>query len=150
ALISGCRLGDGGLPSEAGSRFEAIGEHVSTTERRAALAERDAGDRFVAAFLAGRLGGILMGRVAGVTGFGLFVGLDEAGADGLVPISPLPADFYDHDEASHALVGRRWGRTYRLGERVAVRLVQAEALTGGLLLELIEGSNDAESLPLIR
>jgi ribonuclease R len=150
ALISGCQLGDGGLPPEAGMRFESIGEHVSTTERRAAAAERDASDRFVAAFLADRLGEILMGRVTGVTRFGLFVRLDETGADGLVPISTLPSDFYDHDERNHALVGRRWGRSYRLGERVAVRLIQAEALTGGLLLELIEGGNEARPLPLIR
>jgi ribonuclease R len=141
ALIVGCKMGDGGLPSEAGERFAAIGEHISATERRAAAAERDAVDRFVAAFLAERVGEILPGRITGVTRFGLFVRLDETDADGLVPIGSLPNDFYDHDEAGHALVGRRWGTVYRLGERVMVRLVQAEALTGGLLLELIEGGS---------
>ena len=141
ALIDGCRLGDDGLPPDAEERFPAIGEHISTTERRAAAAERDAGDRFIAAFLAKRVGEILAGRVTGVTRFGLFVRLADTGADGLVPISSLPSDFYDHDERNHALVGRRWGRIYRLGERVAVRLVQAEPLTGGLLLELIEGES---------
>jgi ribonuclease R len=141
ALIAGCRLGDGALPAEVGERFTSIGEHISTTERRAAAAERDAIDRFVAAFLADRVGTIMAGRVTGVTRFGLFVRLDETGADGLVPIASLPNDFYDHDEAGHALVGRRWGRVYRLGERVMVRLVQAEPLTGGLLLELIEGGD---------
>ncbi len=90
---------------------------------------------------ANRVGEIVPGRVAGVTRFGLFIRLDETGADGLVPINSLPNDFYDHDEANHALVGRRWGRTYRLGERVMVRLVQAEPLTGGLLLELIEAAD---------
>jgi ribonuclease R len=147
ALIDGCRLGDDGLPPDAEERFPAIGEHISTTERRAAAAERDAGDRFIAAFLAKRVGEILAGRVTGVTRFGLFVRLADTGADGLVPISSLPSDFYDHDERGHALVGRRWGRTYRLGERVAVRLVQAEPLTGGLLLELIEGES-ADSTPV--
>jgi len=141
ALIAGCRLGDGALPPEVGERFPAIGEHISTTERRAAAAERDAIDRFVAAFLADRVGAIIAGRVTGVTRFGLFVRLDETGADGLVPINSLPNDFYDHDEAGHALVGRRWARVYRLGERVMVRLVQAEPLTGGLLLELIDTGN---------
>jgi ribonuclease R len=141
ALIGGCKMGDGGLPAEAGERFTAIGEHISATERRAAAAERDAVDRFVAAFLAERIGEILPGRVTGVTRFGLFVRLDETGADGLVPIASLPNDFYDHDESRHALVGRRWGAVYRLGETVMVRLVQAEALTGGLLLELMEGGS---------
>ena len=108
ALIAGCKLGDGSLPPGEGARFTAIGEHISQTERRAAAAERDAIDRFVAAFLADRVGEIVPGRVTGVTRFGLFVWLDETGADGLVPIASLPNDFYDHDEANHALVGRRW------------------------------------------
>src|SRR5439155_678866 len=121
----------------------------SSTERRAAAAERDAIDRFVAAFLADRVGAILPGRVTGVTRFGLFIRLEETGADGLVPIASLPNDFYDHDEVRHALVGRRWGRVYRLGEQAMVRLVQAEPLTGGLLLELIEASGiDGPPAPL--
>ncbi len=148
ALIAGCKLGDGALPKGEGERFAAIGEHISQTERRAAAAERDAIDRYVAAFLAKRVGEIVAGRVAGVTRFGLFVKLDETGADGLVPITSLPDDFYDHDEANHALVGRRWGRIYRLGERVMVRLVQAEPLTGGLLLELME-AGDRDSAPAV-
>ncbi len=139
ALVAGCRLGEDGLPPGAAERFESIGEHISMTERRAAAAERDAADRFIAAFLAERVGDILAGRVTGVTRFGLFVRLEDTGADGLVPISSLPSDFYDHDERNHVLVGRRWGATYRLGEQVRVRLVQAEALTGGLILELVEG-----------
>jgi ribonuclease R len=126
------------LPPEAGAHFEEIGAHISATERRAATAERDATDRYTAAFLAERLGEAFRGRVTGVTRFGLFVRLDESGGDGLVPISSLPADFYDHDEGRHALVGRRWGRIYSLGDIVLVRLVEAEAVTGGLVLELLE------------
>jgi ribonuclease R len=126
------------LPPEAGVQFEEIGTHISATERRAAAAERDAIDRYTAAFLAERVGEAFRGRVTGVTRFGLFVRLDESGGDGLVPISTLPADFYDHDEARHALVGRRWGRIYSLGDVVRARLVEAEPVTGGLVLELLE------------
>jgi ribonuclease R len=78
---------------------------------------------------------------------GLFVALDETGADGIIPVSTLPNDFYDHDEARHALVGRRWGQIYRLGDRVQVRLVAAQPLTGGLTFELIEGGGQ-EQAPL--
>ena len=79
---------------------------------------------------------------------GLFVQLDETGADGIIPVSSLPNDFYDHDEKRHALVGRRWGQVYRLGDRVQVRLVTATPLTGGLTFELIEGGGeDAPQLP---
>jgi ribonuclease R len=135
------------LPPEAGAQFEEIGVHISATERRAATAERDAIDRYTAAFLAERIGEAFRGRVTGVTRFGLFVRLDESGGDGLVPISSLPADFYDHDEGRHALVGRRWGRIYSLGDRVTVRLIEAEPVTGGLILELLEVEESGLAAP---
>jgi ribonuclease R len=143
-LISGLRLGDGGLPPQAEEEFEEIGQQVSATERRAAAAERDAMDRYTAAYLADRVGQVLPGRISGVTRFGLFVTLLESGADGLVPISTLGGDFWDHDESRHALVGRRSGEMYRLGERVMVRLVEAEVATGGLVLALAESEEAAE------
>jgi ribonuclease R len=77
---------------------------------------------------------------------GLFVALDETGADGIIPVSTLPNDFYDHDEARHALVGRRWGQVYRLGDRVQVRLVAAQPLTGGITFELIEGGGQDQPI----
>jgi ribonuclease R len=139
ALIRGLGLGTDGLPPDADGRMAEAGEHISGTERRAAAAERDAVDRFTAAFLADKVGTIFAGAVNGVTRFGLFVTLDESGADGLVPMSFLPDDFYTHVEAEHCLVGRRWGRVYRLGERVQIRLREAEPATGGLILEMVEG-----------
>ena len=141
-LIAGLGLGEDGLPPDAAASFPEIGAHISATERRAAAAERDALDRFTAAFLADRVGEIFAGRVNGVTRFGLFVTLADSGADGLVPISSLPADFYDHDESRHALVGRRWGRVYSLGDTVWARLVEAEPVTGGLLFNLVEGEEE--------
>jgi ribonuclease R len=139
ALVAGLGLGRNGLPAEAGAGFAESGQHISATERRAQAAEREAVDRFTAAFLQQQLGQVVAGRVSGVTRFGLFVTLDDSGADGLVPISTLPEDFYDHDESGHRLVGRRWGRTYRLGETVSARLTEADPITGGLVLNLVEG-----------
>ena len=138
ALISGLRLGGGGLPDWAEAEFAEQGRHISTTERRAQAAEREAVDRFTAAFLKERIGDIFAGRINGVTRFGLFVTLDDSGADGLIPISTLPEDYYDHIAAEHSLVGRRWGRRYSLGERVRTRLTEADPITGGMVLELIE------------
>ena len=146
-LIAGLGLGDDGLPPDAVASFPEIGAHISATERRAATAERDALDRFTAAFLADRVGEIFAGRVNGVTRFGLFVTLADSGADGLVPISSLPADLYDHDEGRHALVGRRRGRVYSLGDTVWARLVEAEPVTGGLLFNLVEGEQAPEPSP---
>jgi ribonuclease R len=108
------------------------------TERRAAAAERSAVDRYTAAFLAERVGASFAGRIGGVTRAGLFVTLAETGADGLVPMSALPADYYDHDEAHHRLVGRRWGRVFTLGDPVTVRLKEANTVTGSLLFALLE------------
>jgi ribonuclease R len=138
ALISALGLGAGGLPVGAEAAFARIGEHVSMTERRADAAERDAEDRFIAAYLASRVGASFSGRISGVTRFGLFVTLDETGADGLVPIRTLPSDYYVHEEARHRLVGRNSGRVYVLGDAVEVRLAEADMVTGGLIFELLE------------
>jgi ribonuclease R len=144
ALIGAYGFGDDALRPDDGARFVRLGEHISATERRAAAAERDAVDRYVAAFLAERVGEVFVGGITGVTRFGLFVMLRESGGSGIVPISSLPSDYYEHDEHRHCLVGRRWGRTYRLGESVAVRLVEARPVTGGLTLQLIEDEAAAE------
>ena len=101
-------------------------------------AERDATDRYVAAFLADRVGAEFPGRITGVTRFGLFVQLDETGADGLVPISTLGGEYFLYDPDTQALVGERTRRVIGLGQRVLVRLVEATPITGGLLFELLE------------
>ncbi len=144
ALITGGGLGGGGL-GRAVRDFAELGEHLSMTERRATGAERDANDRYCASFLADRVGALFRGRVNGVTRFGLFVTLDETGADGLVPIRTLPDDYYIHDQARHSLRGRRSGREYRLGEEVEVRLAEANPVTGGLILDLMDSGVRAEA-----
>ena len=141
ALIRALRCGDDGLEGDGGD-FERIADHISGTERRAAAAERDAVDRYTAAFLAERVGRVLPGRIGGVTRFGLFVTLDGSGGDGLVPISSLPDDYYVHDEKAHCLIGRSHGLTFHLGDAVEARLVEANALTGGIILELMGAGGD--------
>ena len=138
ALIAGLGLGEGGLPSGAGDAFGEIGEAISQCERRAISAERAAMDRYMAAFMAERVGAEFGGRIAGVTRFGLFVELDESGANGLIPIKTLGEEYFDHDEPGQALVGRRTGTTWRLGDRVRVRLREADVATGGLIFEMLE------------
>lgn len=139
ALIRGQHFGDGGLEPDDDEKFAEWGEHISATERRAAAAERQTVDRYLARHLADRIGGQFAGRINGVTRFGLFVTLDETGADGLVPIRSLPDDYYDHDDARHSLTGRFHGRVYRLGDPVEVRLVEANPVSGALSLEILSG-----------
>ncbi|MCZ2982679.1 S1 RNA-binding domain-containing protein, partial [Acinetobacter baumannii] len=84
-----------------------IADHVTETERRSMAAERDAMDRYIAAFLEEHVGATFTGRITGVTRFGLFIRLDETGADGLVPVSTLGDEYFTHDDRAHALVGER-------------------------------------------
>ncbi len=137
ALIRALGLGDDGLSDDDVRRLSETAEHITMTERRAMAAEREAIDRYVAAFLADRVGAQFEGRITGVTRFGLFVRLDETGADGLIPIASLGEDYLVHDEKRHALVGQRTGVRWRLGRRVEVRLREATPITGGLLLEML-------------
>ncbi|MBM3565076.1 MAG: VacB/RNase II family 3'-5' exoribonuclease, partial [Alphaproteobacteria bacterium] len=139
ALIRGMKLGEGAL-EDAHRDFKQMGQHLSLTERRAAEAERDAVDRLTAAYLAERIGRTFTGKVRGVTRAGLFIALDETGADGLLPMSMLGGDRFVHDERRHRLKGTRTGREFRLGERLRVVLVEADPVTGGTIFALAEQS----------
>ena len=146
ALIDACRLGSDGLSEEDIARFDHTAEHISATERRAAVAERNALDRYTTAFLAEHVGSQFSARITGVTRHGLFVRLHESGADGLVPMRSLPDDWYEHDEVRHQLVGRNTGMTFTLGEPVTVELAEADVATGSLAFALIEGGRPGKAL----
>ena len=146
ALVRGLKLGDGGLPEDH-KNFTEMGEHLSVTERNAAHAERDAVDRFTALYLSEKIGTVMKGRVGGVTRFGLFVTLDDTGADGLVPIRTLPDDYYIHDEHRHTLTGRENRLEFRMGDQVEVLIVEADPLTGSTVFQLVEGGRTAKSAP---
>ncbi len=138
ALIRGLGLGAGGLSEAEAEDMAELGEHISTTERRAMAAERDAMDRYLAAHMGGRLEEEFDGTIAGVTRAGLFVRLSETGADGLVPIASIGREFFIFDEEALALIGERSGRMHRLGDKVRVRLTRADAVTGSLAFELTD------------
>ena len=100
-------------------------------------AERETADRLIAHFLADRIGATFQGRISGVTRAGLFVKLEDTGADGLIPIRTLGTEYYNYDETRHALVGSRSGAMHRLGDVVDVRLVEAAPVAGALRFELL-------------
>jgi ribonuclease R len=138
ALIRAHRWGDDGLTRDEEEALPETGEHISMTERRSMMAERDTTDRYLAAWLADRVGAEFEGTVSGVARFGLFVKLDGSGADGLVPISSLGTEYFRYDADSQTLTGERSRRVIGLGQRVTVRLTEAVPITGGLLFELLE------------
>jgi ribonuclease R len=118
--------------------LEAIGKHVSTTERRATAAERAALERYRARLLGGRIGEAFAARVSGVQRFGLFLTLPDTGADGLLPIGDLPPDFYRFDQRRMRLSGRHSRRNFGLGDALSVRLAEADPLGGRLVFRLDE------------
>ena len=137
ALVTALGLGGDGLTDRDIATMKDTAEIITFAERRAMAAERDAMDRYVAAFLADRVGAEFVGKITGVTRFGLFVRLAETGADGLVPVSRLGGEYFVHDDRAHALVGERSGARWPLGMSVEVKLAEATPLTGGLLFEML-------------
>ncbi|MGD0023955.1 MAG: S1 RNA-binding domain-containing protein, partial [Xanthobacteraceae bacterium] len=98
-------------------------------------AERETADRLIAHFLVDRVGAIFDGHVSGVTRAGLFVELDETGADGFIPARNIGETYFRYHEASHAFVGG--AETYRLGDPVTVELVEAAPVAGALRFKLV-------------
>jgi ribonuclease R len=137
-LIRALKLGPDGLPESFGvPELAEIGAEISATERRAMLAERETKDRLIAHFLSDRIGASFEGRVSGVHRAGLFVKLSETGADGFVPARTIGDEYFQYDEAGHAMVGARSGESYRLGDRVTVKLIEAAPVAGALRFELL-------------
>jgi len=128
----------GGRDASLGARLAAIGEHTSTTERRAEWAERDLLQWKKVRFLASRMGETFTGRITGVTPFGLFVLLDDFYVDGLVPIRTLSDDFYLHEPEAHRLSGQNHGRVFRLADEVRIVLAGISARHRGLELRLAD------------
>jgi len=142
ALIRALKLGGDGLPEAVDARALAeVAATISATERRAMKAERETADRLIAHFLADRVGAIFDGHISGVTRAGLFVELDETGADGLIPARHIGNEYFRYDETGRAFVGR--SATHRLGDPVAVELVEAAPVAGALRFKLVHDAHAA-------
>jgi len=138
ALIRGHGWGKDGLSEADIATLDETGVQISMTERRSMMAERDTNDRYLAAFLNDRVGNSFAGRISGIAKFGVFVKLDETGADGLLPIRSLGREYFNYDADSQTLTGSDSGMLIALGMRVVVKLAEAVPVTGGLVLELLE------------
>jgi ribonuclease R len=147
SLVKAYKLGEGGLPVGEEERFEQIGEQISMLERRAMEAERETVDRYVAAFLADRVGQLVGCRITGVQPFGFFATVEDLGGDGLVLARDLGAEFFRYDEGAKQLVGEESGEVYRIGQRLTLRLAEANPVSGSLRFELPEGSYGRSTQP---
>lgn len=131
-----------GLPPRTGlgeadaKSLTRIGEAISALERRAMEAERETVDRYVAAWLAGKVGEILPARITGVQPFGFFATVEGLGGDGLVPVSTLGDERFFYDEAARSLDSEHGRVSYAVGQRLELRLVDANPISGALRFSL--------------
>ncbi len=143
SLVAAYDLGPGGLTEGEAATMERIGESISMLERRAMEAERDTIDRYVAAFLSEKVGEVLETRITGVTNFGFFATVEGIGGDGLMPVRDLGAslggEYFRFDEASRTLVGEHSGTVFASGQKLPLRLAEANPVSGALRFEMVEG-----------
>ncbi len=147
ALITALGFGSDGLSQDDIAQLDETAEMVSAAERRAAMAERETADRMLAAYLAPQTGAVFHGRIGGVVGAGLFITLDDTGADGFVPVATLGRDYFRFDEVRHVLAGERTGETFQLGDRVQVRLIEVAPIKGGLRFEMVSEGRQGKIMP---
>jgi len=132
-----------GLSDKDRDDLSKITDAISGTERRAMEAERDTIDRYMAAWLSGRVGETFDTRITGVQKFGFFATIVGLGGDGLVPVSSLGREYFRYDEAAHALIGEDTGTRYAVGDTLPLRLAEANPLTGALKFEVLESDGQA-------
>ncbi|MBW0145567.1 ribonuclease R [Sphingomicrobium clamense] len=145
SLVSKYDLGPGGLEKGQADDLGKIGEIISGLERRAMEAERETVDRYVAAYLADQVGQLVKARITGVQPFGFFATVDGLGGDGLVLAKTLGREYFRYDEKRQSLIGEDSGDEYRGGQRLELKLVEADPVSGALRFELPEGSYGGDS-----
>jgi ribonuclease R len=147
ALVRAYGLGEGGLSDGEAEAMEVTGELISQLERRAMEAERETLDRYVAAYLSERVGDLVDCRITGVQPFGFFATVEGLGGDGLVPVSTLGTEYFRYEESSQSLLGADTGEAFRPGQRLKLRLVEANPVSGGLRFELPDAGAYAPARP---
>jgi ribonuclease R len=143
ALVAAYGLGEGGLTKADAEAMEQIGTTISALERRAMEAERDTIDRYVAAFLSEKVGETVSARITGVQNYGFFATVEGIGGDGLMSVRDLGGEYFRFDEAARTLIGEDSGEEYALGQRLELRLAEANPVSGALRFELPGGKGAA-------
>ena len=148
ALIGSLGFGCDGLKEMDSEKLEGTAKHISDTERRSMVAERDTTDRYLASYLSEKVGNEFEGKISGVAKFGFFVRLNESGAEGIVPVRTLGTDFYYYDDRTNTLRGSETGLIIGLGQRATVRLKEVDPIAGGIAFDAL--NIDGEKIPNIQ
>ena len=126
-------------------KWDDIGLHCSSTERRADEATRDVNNWLKCYYMRDRIGEEFEGTIAGVVPFGIFVALDSVYVEGLVHVSELGEDYFQFDKVKHQMLGERSGQRYRLGDRLRVKLVRSDLETGRIDFVLARATTSSVS-----
>ena len=120
--------------------LDVIAKQCSTTERRADEASRDVEDWLKCYFMKDRLGDVFSGTISSVTGFGVFVSLDEIYIEGLIHVTDLGNDYYVFNKSKHALTGERSGKSFGMGDRVKIKVAKIDMELSRIDLILIDSN----------
>lgn len=120
------------------AKYEELCEHSSEMEQIAANAERASIKYKQVEFMGERLGQEFEGTISGVTEWGIYVEINENKCEGMIPMRELDDDYYDFDEKSYCLTGRRYHKKYSLGDPICIRVVRANLERKQLDFALVE------------
>ncbi|QAZ66404.1 ribonuclease R [Solidesulfovibrio carbinolicus] len=139
-----------GAPAKLASKLPKVAEHISRRERVAMEAEREILKRVTVLFLADKVGREFTGVIGSIADFGFWVELKEVMAEGMVRLSSLSDDYYQHNAERHELLGERTGRRFRLGQPVSVELSGVDLGRLAVDLTLIEGGEAPLAVPSVK
>lgn len=129
------------------SHLSSIALHISETERKAMMAERDASDRYKVSFMARQIGNVFSGTIAGMNEHGIFVALADNGVQGFIPVRHMGQDFFIYDKRHSCFRGQRTKKQYTIGDPMLVRVAEANAITGSLLFFPADAGYSASPRP---
>ncbi len=119
-------------------KLEEIAKHSSETERNSMDAERDLYKILTAKMLMEKQNIPLQGYISGITGSGLFVEIEDFFIDGFLAFEDIPHDYFYSDTARHIAIGKKTGRTFKIGQKVPIQITNIERFTGKIKLETVK------------
>lgn len=137
-LIKALKLGKDGLSAYDVGNMIDTAEYISNTERNSMIAERQSTERYIAHFMKTKIDEEFEGRINGVHRAGLFITLNQTGAEGFVPMATIYGDYFHYDKEHHLIEGEHSGLVYQLGDSVRVKLREANPISGGLIFVLVD------------